>query len=159
MSVSAYTFTITQTATFSHANSGYAATNAGPTQNSFSDSSTSGKQYFNQVAIANTSTQSYDFASGGLKDLVGDVCNYTSIYGLTIQPFSGAVQVETTQSGGMAFPQLGLSGGGFLVNPGAIWGGGDGLSGYQLAITATKGNLVLRAVSGNCLASIGCYGI
>lgn len=161
MGVSAYQQTVTQQATFTKINSGYANTTAGPTTNSFSFPATSGSFYLNQQAITSGSTLTVDLVSGGLKDLVGvQITPLTNVFGCWFGASSGGVQVETSQSGALKDPTMGLSGGGFLLNPGGVWSIGNGLSGYGITLPgAAQGNLVFRAVSGGALVSMGVYGL
>lgn len=159
MSISIFNSTAQQQAQFSKTNSGYSATTAGPTTNTYSLAVTSGICYLTQQPVVSGSTFSVDMVSGGLQDLVGNVANISKLINAQVLPYSGAIQVETTQSGGCSIPQWGLSGGGFLVNPGATCLIGEGYSGANVPLSATKGNLVFRAVSGPTLVSFGYYGI
>ena len=159
MSIQSYQLACQQNVAFQKVNSGYAPTQAGATGNSFSVTTTSGSCYLFQTPVAGAGTQSVDFVSGGLKDLVGDTVNFSKLFSLMVTPYSGAIQMETTQSGGIKIPQLGLSGGGLLIDPGAGFVVGETGSGYQLPLTAANGNLVFRAVSGGCLLSIGAQGL
>lgn len=160
MSVSTITATAQQQVQFTKTNSGYPATTTqSPATNTFTLSSTSGSCYLTQQAIASGSTLSIDLVSGGNTDLVGNVVNFSKLINAQFLAYSGAVQVENTQSGGVNIPQFGLSGGGFLVDPGATKMVGESNSGASIPLSATKGNLVFRAVSGGCLVSFGCYGL
>jgi hypothetical protein len=159
MSINAWQFTCTQSASFNKANSGYAATTAGPTTNAFSLGSSSGGAFLHQQVVASGQTYALDVCSGGNADLVGTTINLSTLYNAWVGAQSGAIQVETTQSGGIAVPELGLSGGGFLIKPGGIQSIGNSQSGNAIAITPANGNLVFRAVSGACLLSLGVYGL
>lgn len=159
MSVSQFANTISQTFQFSKANSGFAATTVNPTGVTAGITSASGVGYLKQTPISSGSTFSIDFASGGNTDLVGVVANFAKSYAWQFQAGSGAVQLETTQSGGLAIPQLGLSGGGVLLNPGGYFALGETYSGVSQNLSDVHGNLVFRAVSGACLLSVSAYGL
>lgn len=165
MSISIFNVAATQTAQFSKANSGYASTTAGPTTNTYSMGTTSGNCYLKQTPVTSGTTFSVDLVSGGLTDLVGNTINMSKLLNAQVLPASGAIQVETYQSGGLAIPTLSTqsgypsSGYGVLVNPAGVLMIGENFSGAFVALSATKGNLVFRAVSGDCLLSFGAYGL
>lgn len=160
MSVSTISYTTQQSTQYTHTNSGLPTTVVqSPSTIGTVVASTSGNCYQNQFPIAGAGTKTYDLVSGGLTDLVGDNANIGKLFNLTIQPSSGAIQIETTQSGGMNLPFAGLSGGGFLINPGATYQYAESYSGSFVTLSATKGNFVARAVSGACLLTVGYYGV
>lgn len=165
MSVSQFTDTGTQAAVFSHVNSGYSPTTAGPTQNAFSYAVTSGNCFLKQYSLLSGQTQPVDFCSGGLTDLVGDLVNSTKLFNVQFLGVSGGVQAEFYQSGAMRIPGLctasgfPASGFGMLLAPGDTvkWGGGG--SGVVPALSAGQQNVVFRAVSGAATFQVGFYGV
>lgn len=166
MSVSQFNDTGNLNITFSHTNSGFQPTTAGPTKINYAYSSTSGSCYLKQYALASGGVQAVDFVSGGLLDLTADSVNLKTILNnLQFLGVSGTVQMETYQSGALrATPfstQSGYpsSGYGYLVGPGDTIKFGLGGSGLILTPAANNGNLNFRAVSGSATFQVSYYGV
>lgn len=160
MSVNTVSLTTQQSTTYTHVNSGLPSTVTQTAATIGSTTSyTSGKCYQNQLAIGSGSTQAYNLVSGGLTDLVGDVANINKLYSLTVFANSGAIQMETSQSGGMSLPFISTSGGAFLLNPGQVYQQTMSYSGQYIQLSPTNGNLVARAVSGPSMVTVGFFGI
>ncbi len=161
MAIQIFTDTGNQVAQFSHPNSGYTPTTAGPTANTFSFSSTSGNCLLKQYSLLSGQSQLIDFCSGGLLDLVGDSLNSNRVYNVQFLGSSGTVQMELYQSGAMRIPALSTqsgfpqSGFGYMVTPGDSLKVGI-ISGN--ALQAGQQNVNFRAVSGAALFQVGIYG-
>lgn len=157
--------TATQTAQFTHPNSGYAPTKAGPTTNTFTVSVTSGNCYLSQIQLTSGAVQTVNLVSGGLTDLVGDTINSTKLFNIQFLGLSGGVQVETYQSGGARIAgfstQSGYpaSGYGQLLTPGDSLKFGQSASGSWQSLSPGNGSVNFRAVSGAGMFQVGFYGV
>lgn len=139
------------------ATSGFGTPTLGPFSETFTQSVTSGQVFATQLSLASGASQQYDFISGNLTDVQGNTVQLTTFHGLTVNPASGSINLQTAQSGGLNWPFL--SGGGAVIPPGGNLTYGEQIaSGYGFTPAAGVGNLKFQANSGPCLLSFGVWG-